>query len=75
MKVTVQYHAMLREQKGCAEEQAEIEMGTLIELHQKLNLCLEPKHLKVAINDELAAWDQQLKENDVVIFIPPVAGG
>jgi molybdopterin converting factor small subunit len=31
--------------------------------------------LKVAINDEFAAWDTQLASGDTIVFIPPVAGG
>ena len=30
---------------------------------------------KVAINDELAAWDVELRSGDEVLFFPPVAGG
>jgi len=29
----------------------------------------------VAINDEMAAWDTPLSEDDEVLFFPPVAGG
>jgi molybdopterin synthase sulfur carrier subunit len=31
--------------------------------------------LKVAVNEEFAAWDQPLAGGDRVVFIPPVAGG
>ena len=29
----------------------------------------------VAVNDEMAAWESALGENDEVLFFPPVAGG
>jgi len=31
--------------------------------------------LKVAVNEEFAAWDRPLADGDRVVFIPPVAGG
>jgi len=31
--------------------------------------------LKVAVNEEFAAWDRELADGDRVVFIPPVAGG
>jgi molybdopterin converting factor small subunit len=75
MKLTVQYHAMLREEKGLPEEQVEYAGPDPRGLYQELGLSLAPEHLKVAINDEMADWDAPLKDGDVVIFIPPVAGG
>jgi molybdopterin converting factor small subunit len=29
----------------------------------------------VAVNDEMTGWEAPLKEGDVVLFFPPVAGG
>ena len=75
MKITVQYHAMLREQKGCAEEQFETEARDAQSLYTQLDLSLDRTHIKVAINDEMVNWDTPFSDGDVVIFIPPVAGG
>ena len=75
MNITVQYHAMLREQKGRAEEVVQTTAHDLTALHAQLNLSLDPAHLKVAINDEMAEWDTKLNDGDTVMFIPPVAGG
>jgi molybdopterin converting factor small subunit len=32
-------------------------------------------HCKVAINDEMADWDTPIRDGDVVLLFPPVAGG
>ena len=31
--------------------------------------------LKVAVNDEFRDWSTPLRDGDMVVFIPPVAGG
>jgi molybdopterin converting factor subunit 1 len=79
MKLTVKYFAALRDERGLDEEVLEIEVQTPKELYewlqQKHDLSLCRSKLKVALNDEFADWGDQLCANDVVVFIPPVAGG
>ena len=36
---------------------------------------LSSDRLRVAVNNIFADWDQPLRANDSVVFIPPVAGG
>ncbi|MBV8784200.1 MAG: MoaD/ThiS family protein, partial [Gammaproteobacteria bacterium] len=36
---------------------------------------LAPEALRVAVNAEFRDWSTPLAANDVVVFIPPVAGG
>ena len=79
MKTEVRYFALFREQSGCASETVEWSGGTAAELFQ----LMAEKHaaLKteaaalVAVNDEMTGWETPLKEDDVVLFFPPVAGG
>ena len=79
MKTKVRYFALFRDQTGCESEAVEWNGGTVAELFQ----LMAEKHsaLKtevaalVAINDEMAAWETTLDEDDEVLFFPPVAGG
>lgn len=79
MKTEVRYFALFREQAGCASEKVEWPGGTAAELFQVMtgkHPALKPEAAAlVAVNDEMAAWETPLKEDDVVLFFPPVAGG
>lgn len=78
-RVTVQYFAVLREQAGRSEESLETSADTPRALYDELaarhGFKLAPEAVKVAVNDEFAAWEQALADHDRVVFIPPVAGG
>lgn len=78
-KVTVQYFAVLRDQRGAASEEVCTQAATAAELYSELSarhsLTVKPEMLKVALNDEFAAWTAPLKDGDKVVFITPVAGG
>ena len=79
MKIEVRYFALFREQAGCALETIEWSGGTAAELFQVMvekhaALKTEAAAL-VAVNDEMTGWETPLKEDDVVLFFPPVAGG
>ena len=77
--VWVHYYALLRDQAGRAEEQvvtASATAGELYaELQQRYRFSLPPERLRVAINAGFADWDTRLGSGDLVVFIPPVAGG
>ena len=79
MKLTIEYYAILKEQRGCSSESLETPASTPTELYDELRdrhgLSLDPSSLKVAVNEEFAEWVQPLKDGDTVVFIPPVAGG
>ena len=75
----MRYFALFREQTGCASETVEWPGGTAAELFRMMSekhaaLKTEAAAL-VAVNDEMAGWESSLKEGDVVLFFPPVAGG
>jgi molybdenum cofactor guanylyltransferase len=77
--LTVQYYALLREQAGRREETLESRARSPRELYDELSarypFTLPTEVLRVAINSEFADWSAPLKDGDVVVFIPPVAGG
>ncbi len=79
MKYKIEYFALLREQRGLSEETLESEATTPSELYHHLkeehDFSLEKKSLKVAVNEDFADWDAEIKDGDVIVFIPPVAGG
>lgn len=77
--ITVQYFALLREARGVAQETLQTTAETPLALYQELQkqyqFPLETNSLRVAVNEAFAAWDSPLNPQDVVVFIPPVAGG
>ena len=77
--ITVRYYALLREERGLEEESINTGAATVAELYEELleqhGFSLTRERLWVAVNDEMATWQQTIKEGDTVVFIPPVAGG
>jgi molybdopterin converting factor subunit 1 len=77
--IHVQYFAALREQAGRGNETIATASRTAADLYDELRelrgLALPRSMLKVAVNEEFAAWDRPLADGDRVVFIPPVAGG
>lgn len=76
--VTVQYFAILREQRGLSEEHIDAPdtpAGLYQELQSRHGFTLPVASLRAAINDEFASMDDRLKDGDSVTFIAPVAGG
>jgi molybdopterin converting factor subunit 1 len=75
----VQYYAHLREEAGRSEETVESTATTVAELFEELDqrydFSLPPDDLRVAVNASFADWDAALDAQDLVVFIPPVAGG
>ncbi|HEY9686510.1 MAG TPA: MoaD/ThiS family protein [Coleofasciculaceae cyanobacterium] len=78
-KISVQYFALLREQRGCSQETLETNAETPLALYRYLQerhgFRLDPGLLKVAVNDTFVSWETPLNPEDRVVFIPPVAGG
>lgn len=79
MRNTARYFALFREQTGYESEFVEWPGGSAADLFQLMvdkHPSLNAKAAAlVAINDEMAGWETQLDEGDVVLFFPPVAGG
>lgn len=78
-QIKVQYYALLREQAGRREEGVETQASNPMELYDELrnrhHFSLAQNMLRVAVNAEFGSWTQPLGSGDVVVFIPPVAGG
>ncbi len=79
MKIRIEYFAALREQRGLSHECIETSLTTPAELFEELKkkyqFSFDKDHLKVAINEEYAHFDTPLSDSDILVFIPPVAGG
>lgn len=79
LQVKVEYFAVLREQRGLAEELVETAAATPAALYAELaarhGLAAPRDTLRVAVNAEFCDWESPLRSGDVVVFIPPVAGG
>lgn len=77
--ITVRYFAGFREHAGTSEEQVTLDVNTAADLFAQLkdrHGSSEPVgHCKVAINDEMADWDESITDGDTVLLFPPVAGG
>ena len=77
--VNVQYFASLREQRGATGETLVTMARTARELYAELSERHGFRHteasLRVARNGVFAGWDSTLEEGDLLVFIPPVAGG
>jgi molybdopterin converting factor subunit 1 len=75
----VRYFAVLREQCGAAEEElrtaAAVASDVYEEVRARHGLTLAPARVRVAINDEFAAWGTAVADGDTVAFLPPVSGG
>lgn len=79
MNYRLLYFASLRDRTGCAGESlasaAADPRALYAEIAQRYRLALAPERLRVAVNGEFAAWDTPLRDNDEVVFLPPVSGG
>ena len=81
MKVRVKFFAILREKVGAAEITREINEGsTVADLWQALQkdypkLDVPGIRLLYAVNQNYVKPDHALKDQDEVVFVPPVSGG
>ena len=77
--VTVQYFAILREQRGLADEKLTTSATSLTALYDELRarhrFTLPADRIRAAVNDAFVPSSSPLREGDRIVFIPPVAGG
>jgi molybdopterin synthase sulfur carrier subunit len=79
ISLTVQYFAILREQRGLAQEKLTTTAATPAALYGELRsrhgFTLPADRVRAAVNDEFVGATSALHDGDRVVFIPPVAGG
>ncbi len=81
MRVRVLFFGRLKEIARCNEDWAELTAGARVEdlftgYSAKFpELAAFRPNLVVAVNEELATWDRELRGGDEVAFLPPVSGG
>ena len=81
MKVRVKLFAILRERAGTAEVVKEMADGSSVaDLWRELQkdyakLDVPGIRMLYAVNQNYVGIDQELKDRDEVVFIPPVSGG
>jgi len=81
LRVNVLFFGRVRELLAIEEESVEISNGaTLNELFNLYaarfpQLAAFRASLVASRNQEFAAWDTPLSENDTIAFLPPVSGG
>ncbi len=77
--VKVRYFALLKEERGLAEETIETQAETLLDLYEELRarhgFALPASQLRVALKDEFVAFDARVADQADIILVPPVAGG
>ena len=81
MKVRIKFFAILRERAGMGEVSKEIAEGsTVADLWRQLQrdypkLDVPGIRLLYAVNKDYVGLDHKLRDNDEVVFVPPVSGG
>jgi len=77
--VRVQYFAILREQRGVADEKIETDAATpgvlYAALRERHGFTLPIDRVRAAVNGDFVPMSGPLKDGDTLVFIPPVAGG
>lgn len=77
-EIRIEYFAVLREHVGRAQEEWSTAAKTVGELYAELDRRYAfpaVGRVKVAVNDEFRDWNAPVRDGDLVVFIPPVAGG
>ena len=73
------YYALLREERGVDQETITTDVETVCDLYNALkeryHFSLGDDSIRVSVNDTFTSWETTLKDEDRVVFIPPVSGG
>ncbi|MGE0266840.1 MAG: MoaD/ThiS family protein [Candidatus Omnitrophota bacterium] len=77
--VHIKYFALLKEERGLNSETLQTDCLTVQDLYgflkSKHQFKLSMDILRVSVNGQYVHWQTHIKENDEIVFIPPVAGG
>jgi molybdopterin synthase sulfur carrier subunit len=78
-RVTLLYFAGLRDASRVAAEPWETGAATLKDLYAEVQahhgLPFPARQLRVAVDGEFAQWDDTVRNDTEIAFIPPVSGG
>ncbi len=78
-RVCVKFFALFREEAGTEAAWVDTDAASLgklfMEMGERFNLNQSLQGVKVAVNDEMASFDDPVVDGDTVLFFPPVAGG
>ena len=79
ISISVQYFAILREQRGLGVETLSTPATTPGALYEELRdrhgFTLPGDRVRAAVNEVFVDSSAPLREGDRLVFIPPVAGG
>ena len=79
MTYRILYFGLLAERRGLPEESVESVATTPGQLYTELDsqhrLGLSVTDFRVAVNDEFAAWNAEIKSGDSIALLPPMSGG
>lgn len=78
-RVCVKFFALFREEAGTESIWVDTDAANLgklfMEMGERYNLSQSLQGVKVAVNDEMASFDDPVTDGATVLFFPPVAGG
>ena len=79
MKVTILYFGQLKEQAGTDKEVIDSNTNTVSGIYQQLQerhgLSLTFENLRAARNETFCEGTDQIRDDDVIAFMPPMSGG
>ena len=76
--ITLEFYGRLRAQFSEQALTYETDSTTVSAVYQQLcqdHNVPQANDIKPIINDEFAAWDDEIKTGDVLGFLPPASGG
>ena len=75
MSVQVFYFALLREERGCSQEERTIEPGTSVSELFSMIFGRKPIGIRFAMNQSYVSAAAIPSEGDEIAFLPPLVGG
>jgi len=79
MSVHVLYFASLRDAAGVDRETVAGDVGDLrtlyVDLQRRHGFALPVERVRVAVDGAFARWEDPVRDDSEVAFIPPVSGG
>ncbi|MYD45146.1 MAG: molybdopterin converting factor subunit 1 [Gammaproteobacteria bacterium] len=81
--IQVKFFASLKESLGTSqitltvpvESTVEVLLRKIQDAHGRANLSMDIHNLRVAVNQQLVAFDRVIREDDEIAIFPPITGG